>query len=254
MIGLSALGILAVALVPSVALADPAEEAEARFQLGLAAVDRGDYEGALREFQAARDLEESARVVYDIGSCLKALRRYAEALRAYERVVELGTDGLPEANRPNLARYLESLRARVAWLSVRPDPPDAAVTVDGQAVTRWPFAIDTGAEVVVEVTREGRTPARTTVRAQAPGSIEVPLALATEPPPPAPAPAPAPTPDRARRATDAARPETARPRERAGISLPWIVAGAAVVAGGIVGAIVLADGKDLGGDVHVTAP
>src|SRR5574342_174466 len=100
------------------------------FDAGLAAVDRGDYARALAEFEAARAIEETAKIVYNVAGCLKALHRPAASLAAYERVQELGAVGLPEANRRNLAPFIEELRGRVAWLTIRSTPEDAHIFVD----------------------------------------------------------------------------------------------------------------------------
>src|SRR5690606_17791482 len=100
---LSATGLCALALATSVTAAaqaggDPRmSEAERRFAEAEALYTRGDYTGALVEFQRIYDLLEGHErryfVLYNMGRCQEQLFRYADALDSYHRYLREGGQG-----------------------------------------------------------------------------------------------------------------------------------------------------------------
>jgi Flp pilus assembly protein TadD len=84
-------------------------EAARCFQRGTAALDRGDAAGAVGELERAATLEPHASAVHNhLGIAYEAAGREEDALRAYERAVELDCE-----NRA-AERNLAALRARRA--------------------------------------------------------------------------------------------------------------------------------------------
>lgn len=241
-------------------------EAQLHFDRGVAAVDARDYSRAASEFEAAAAIQETAKVLYNAGTCLVQLGRRARALAAFERVEDLGSGVLPPASRENLTRQIAELRPLVALLTVHTNVAEASVTVDGRLVSRQPYPIEPGAEAAILVRREGHREARTTVRPSAPGPFEISLMLEPEPR----APIPVPPAAVAVRAEDQAQhervvepieapppPASARqPPETGGMALwPWIVAGAVVVAAGAgIGIWAATSGNSLDGDYFVGGP
>ena len=270
---------LALASVLAVALAlgpeaagSPREDraqADRLFAAGVGLLQQGDVEGALREFVASRGLRETASVVFNIAGCYRTLGRRVEAREAYHRVVEIARRG-PQRTRAE--RALREVEAQLAFVTVRPQPADADVSIDGHRVAVQPVALEPGTAHDVEVRRPGHRTIRHRLEPAAAGPTE--LVLVLEPSvgdaaaSPEPAPTPTPTartaagpstpppgpvetavPLRPEPASPAARRPppgtTARARESSGSPWPWILGGAGVVvAGVVVTALVLSSGSD----------
>jgi len=158
---------LALALLASAAGAQPSpdreREARGRFERGIAMFERGDNAAALAEFLAAYELAPRPSVLFNLAATYEALRRYPEAVDAYDRF--LATPGGDRHDRARAERSLARLRPLLATLQVRTNPPGAAVTVDEVAprdpaavsvspgehrvAARWPDGREVVARVVV---------------------------------------------------------------------------------------------------------
>jgi hypothetical protein len=260
-------------------------EAQRHFDAGLALADQRRFDDALREFEAARAIRESAKIVFNVASCFRLSGRPAAAVVAYERVRELGLEWLPVQNREKVERFLAELRPRVTFLTIRPSVASAVIRVNGQEVTRQPHPVDPGTEVTIEASRPGYRAASTTLRPSGPGALAVSLTLEELPPavrrPPATPEEPAPqsASGQSGSATSQAgalelRAESseggageapalftpapqrdATPAPDSPATWPWIAAGAAVVAIGAAAAIYfLATPTELEGDLRFTGP
>jgi hypothetical protein len=114
---------LALALfITGPALAQPSTEADiaaarAHFSAGIRLYDKGDYEGALVEFRAAHASHARPQILVNIGLCLRALGRNAEAIETLETLVAdpSADDPLQTATK----RTLDELRAKVASIRIR---------------------------------------------------------------------------------------------------------------------------------------
>ena len=245
--GIVALALTALGAVPAQAQpADPRgpNAAQQHFDEGVRLLRERDWAGALTAFEASRALRETASVVFNIAGCLRTLRRFADARRAYQRFLEIGT-------RPNqrveAARAIDELAANVAALSVRVDVEGAEVTLDGRPLEHQPLDLDLGSEHVVEGRREGYRPSRMTVRPSEAGPLSITLALTPREPRRTP---PLQTTVASVDPVDQRRPADPPPRDRyaeaqGGGTWPWILAGAAlVVAGGAVTAYLVVTGGD----------
>jgi hypothetical protein len=247
--------IVAVALVPSSALAAPTDaELSAARQLFLDAEkdeDAARWADALEKLRRVSQVKRTAGVRYHVGLCTEHLGQLATALDEYTAAegqarVENAKDVLRLVG-PRIA----DVAPRVPRLTIRlaPDVADAVVTLDGAPLPRASLGtavlVDPG-EHRVDATAPGRAPVseHATLRERDATAIELrlvevpPAPVATLAPPAAPEPAPPPA------APAEARSTTSGPPRTAAILL---TAGAAVLAGGGVAAFVAAGGA------HATA-
>lgn len=153
--------VIALAALPALAQtapqsAPPAVMAEARalFEQGVAAADAGRYADAVTAFERSLQLRASPVVLHNLAMAYRGVGRLLEAIATFERF--LASPG--RASRETIAemtRNLESARAEVPELRFEVSPPDARVTVDGRVVASLsePLRLDPGRRVV-EVTAE----------------------------------------------------------------------------------------------------
>src|SRR5207249_1752529 len=104
-----ALTLVIVCLAPCTASATPLEEAKAAFAAGKVAFERGDYDGALANFQRANLLAPAPSLSYNIGSTYEKLGRYHDAVLAFERYLELA--GTPQDDQER--EFQTTLKARI---------------------------------------------------------------------------------------------------------------------------------------------
>lgn len=100
--------------------------AEQRYQLGREHYLLGDIESAVREFQGAYDIyPESSKLAFNLARCYERLDRYDEALRYYQRYLELA----PEADdHDDVSRLVAGLKRRLGIED--PPPPVEAPPVE----------------------------------------------------------------------------------------------------------------------------
>ncbi len=123
---------LAVTLLAGMrpAAADSKSLARDRLEEGSALYRNGDYQGALRKFEQARDLFPSAKIYFNLGQAYSRLGRRAAAVDAFERFLDEATDADP-ARRADAARFVTELEPRVARVQVQV-PAGSEVAVDGR--------------------------------------------------------------------------------------------------------------------------
>jgi tetratricopeptide (TPR) repeat protein len=120
--------LLSLALAVPAAAQDRAAVAQARrhFVAGEAAFKRGDFDAAIREYEAAYALVPRPELLFNIGS---AYRRRGEtgsladkraALEHYRRYLELAPDG---KGAPDARRRIEALNAAIAEAETPPPEP-----------------------------------------------------------------------------------------------------------------------------------
>lgn len=113
---------LALFLMGAHLVADPAS----RFQAGLEAEKQGRYEEALQSYRAASQASPAWEAPHrQIGSCLVRLRRPEEALKAFDRYLEL------KPGDQEVRDYRDRLAAQLASSA---DSPRSAHGVDGVTV------------------------------------------------------------------------------------------------------------------------
>ncbi len=87
------------------------QQAKTHFASGRLYFDRGDYEAALREFEAAYHLSARVGLLYNIYLTLERLGRHQHAAERLEQFLALNKD-IAEEKRANLEARLGKLRAR----------------------------------------------------------------------------------------------------------------------------------------------
>jgi hypothetical protein len=153
--------------------------ARARVARGEALFERGDYDAALTEFQAAYDEigdhPNRYLILYNIGQCHERKFRYDLALRFYQRYLEEGGASAEGRETVEAAlRDLDSLLATVRFdVRVRSE-----VWIGERQVGNAPGAVRIPAGMhVVELRADGYLPARREVQVPAGGEITVSLEL-----------------------------------------------------------------------------
>lgn len=163
----SCLAIFAVALHAGAAAqsgrpiaAAAVEEARARVQRGEVLFARGDFRGALTEYDRAYALVAGHplqhRALFNIAKCYEKLFDYPRALAYYERYVR---EGGPDAERrAEVERSIRALRDQLATLQVSANVP-AEIWIDARKVGTTPQAVPIGGGAhTVAVRRAGYEP------------------------------------------------------------------------------------------------
>lgn len=114
-------------------------EAKQRFDRGFELYEEGEYPLALIEFNRAYELVPNYRVLYNIGQVCIQLGQYANARRALTEYREKGGDGLSNDRRASIAKDLEMLDRRTAYLMITSNVSGAEVLVDDVVVGKTPL-------------------------------------------------------------------------------------------------------------------
>jgi len=220
---------LGLAIVAVVAIAAPAhagnqEDARDAMQRGIEALDAGDPQGALSEFEKAISLVPDAPVPYRYkGLALERLGRWQEAIDSYNVYLEKRPD---TAEAGEIRTRLDKIRSEhlEGILALQCTPAGARVQLDGADAGVTPVELKVApGEHAVEVSAAGYLPRRFSVAVVAGKMIMVPCELNRLPPPSLPPSGPTTT-----------LPGKLPPRGRPWYRNPWVwaAAGAVVVAGG----------------------
>lgn len=102
---------LASALLATSASAQQAnvDEARRRFTQGTALYQRGEYQAAFAEFEAAYRASPHPAILFNMAQCQVQLGRRAEAIRLLERLLAAGVE---PATADEVRRTIERLRAQ----------------------------------------------------------------------------------------------------------------------------------------------
>ncbi len=151
---ISTLGFIITVLIacPSAFCDDEAAAMEA-FKTGVDDFNNAKYEEAVEAFRNANELHPSWKILYNIGQCEAALKRYGLAIEAFEGYVGKGGDDIPSARRDEVISELERLRAMVGVVKIN-GPYNLDIFVDG--VHRGKTPISTGIMVSAGVPHEFR--------------------------------------------------------------------------------------------------
>jgi hypothetical protein len=129
------LALVALQLIGGSAAAqlDAGARAKALKDLGARAFSRGDAQRALDSFQEAYRIYPSPRLLYDMGLAEEAMGRWADAIESFRSFLTQAPEA-PERARQHATASLQALEPRVGRLVLVVDPPDAELTLDGEAV------------------------------------------------------------------------------------------------------------------------
>ena len=166
---------------------DPPNVVEARQRVaqGEALFERGDYEGALVELEAAYETigAHPARylVLYNIGQCYERLFRYDEAVRYYQRYLDAAPEDEPD--RAVVVATVRTLEGMLGSVDVSSNVP-GALWIDGHHVGEAPSEVRVPAgQHLVEVRAPGYVDARDEVQVTTGQGVAVSLTLHEETPP-----------------------------------------------------------------------
>lgn len=104
---------------------------EARMVSGRRAYQRGNFEAAIEDFQAAFDVRAEPGALYNIAKAYEKMARYEDALEFYGQYLELAPNAPDKADvEAIMTRLRRDLKARFQELSISSTPPGAEVYLD----------------------------------------------------------------------------------------------------------------------------
>jgi hypothetical protein len=130
--------LLCATTLPGQAMADK-DQAKAAFAEGRTLFESGRHAEAARAFRSAYALAPHWKVLYNIGQCEAAARRYGLALEAFEQYLAEGGDEIDAERRDEVLAEVERLRRMVGGIDVEA-PAGSVVLVDGEERGRTPLS------------------------------------------------------------------------------------------------------------------
>jgi tetratricopeptide (TPR) repeat protein len=131
--------ILAVTLWSTAAHSQaPVASARAHFEAGLASIEGGEFDAALRHFREAYSLGPRFAVLYNIAQAEAALGHPVEALKAFEQYLRDGGDQITPPRRREVETLLASTRKQIGQLRISAAAPNL--------VRIWLDGVELGAE------------------------------------------------------------------------------------------------------------
>jgi len=134
------------------------QEAKRRFLRGVDLVQREQWDAALAEFLASRELHATRVAIRNAAECLHQLNRNAEALEMYNELLQKHGDSMSAEDATSAGDAITQLRKLVGSLTVAVEPAGAVVIVDGRergiAPLPRPIVVDPGTHSV-KVFKEG---------------------------------------------------------------------------------------------------
>lgn len=106
---------------------------------GRLLMKKGKYAAALLDFEASNRAYPSWQALSGMGRCLTGLKRYDEALDAWEKILRKHSDGLPEGTKKELRTDIDLLRKETGAFMVTSAAPGAWIFVDGRARGEHPL-------------------------------------------------------------------------------------------------------------------
>lgn len=135
-------------------LSTPDAQYQARIDAGRKAYARGDYEGAIPEFQAAFEIKATTGALYNIAKCYEKMARYEEAIDYYQRYIDLDPK-VSDADdvKATIKRLTLEIKSKFKDLNVSSDPPGADIYLDDRNTglvgqTNFRFKVTPGPHIV----------------------------------------------------------------------------------------------------------
>ena len=163
-------------------LADTLNDAARKeYEAAKALYQMGDSKGAFYKFQAAYELYQDPRLLWNMATCSKNLRQYAEALELVRRYQKLGGGLLDENDRREAGEVERALTSLTTSVALKGIEPGTTVTVDTKPVEKpaEPFLLDLGPHTIV-VSRKGFRSATFNHNGKPSGIAELDATLAKE--------------------------------------------------------------------------
>ncbi len=120
--------------------ADPRAKARAQGLLteGSARYEKGDYAGALENFNAAYAAYPSPKLLFNIGQADRDLSRPVEALDAFEKFLAADTDAAPGTT-ADARKSVAELQGKLGQIRIDCEKAGVEVSVDGKSVGLTPL-------------------------------------------------------------------------------------------------------------------
>jgi hypothetical protein len=116
---------------------DPTTEARLLYQRATELVNRAQWYEALSLFERSMTLRPHAVTAFNIAACERAVGRYTRALVQYRKLAAAsGADAPPPALAAEIATRSSEVEAILVHATVRIDPAEAALGVDGRPLER----------------------------------------------------------------------------------------------------------------------
>jgi hypothetical protein len=157
------------------------EAARKEYEAAKALYQMGDSKGAFYKFQAAYELYQDPRLLWNMATCSKNLRQYAEALDLVRRYQKLGGGLLDDNDRREAGEVERALTSLTTTLTFKGIEPGTTVTVDTKPVEKpaEPLLLDLGPHTIV-VARKGFRTATFNHNGKPSGVAELDATLAKE--------------------------------------------------------------------------
>jgi hypothetical protein len=130
---------LLVSLGAVPASGDDTERAKTAFAEGRTLFEGGDFSRAASAFRSAYALAPHWKVLYNIGQCEAAARRYGLALDVFEQYLAEGGDEIDAERRDEVLAEVDRLRRMVGGIDIEA-PAGSVVLVDGEERGRTPLS------------------------------------------------------------------------------------------------------------------
>jgi hypothetical protein len=108
--------------------ADSKVDAQSLMQSGVKLLDANDYLGALAVFKTAYERFQGAKILLNIGTTLKLLKRDPDAANAYQRYLD-AKDSDPK-RRAEIQKLVDKIDTTAGRYDITPTPSDATITID----------------------------------------------------------------------------------------------------------------------------
>jgi hypothetical protein len=122
------------------ASASSTTEARDRFQRGVGLYREGSYDAALAEFKRAYELAPNYRILYNLAQVQVERHDSVAALSLFGQYLQQGGNEIEADRRAQVERDMQSLRGRVADLTVESNVTGAQLSIDGVEAGTLPLA------------------------------------------------------------------------------------------------------------------
>jgi tetratricopeptide (TPR) repeat protein len=120
--------------------ASATSEARERFQRGVALYREGSFDAALAEFRRAYEIAPNYRILYNLAQVQVERHDSVAALTLFGQYLQQGGTEIEAERRAQVERDMQSLRGRVADLSIESNVAGAQLTIDGVESGTLPLA------------------------------------------------------------------------------------------------------------------
>jgi len=166
------------------------EESSARehFQTGVARVQAGDLDAAIREFESAYAAQPHYSVLYNIAQAEAGLGRTPLAISSFERYLQEGGEKIPKGRRAEVEAFLDSARKRVGAVQiVLATSKPLYIWLDGTEVSAdslgAPIAVNVGQHRLLYWNVDGGPPTVLEIHVESANTTVARLALPSSPSP-----------------------------------------------------------------------